>query len=201
MPSSRDPLRLSPHWHVDCRLEAELPEDRVVGTRFLFRVLFGSLALLSALLCSWLLYINLSLRANIHDWDQRIADHRSDDREIQRLQVQYNQESAQIDGAYALVKSPFMISAFAAQLGRTRPDRMTIDALASVGADRIVMRGSLHESSERASRLLGNYVDLLARDPAIGPYFRDIVLTGLERRDNEDLLSFEITFRPKPAAP
>ena len=27
---SRDPLVLSPHWHVDCRLPAELPDDRVV---------------------------------------------------------------------------------------------------------------------------------------------------------------------------
>ena len=24
-----------PHWHFDCRIEAELPENRVVGLRFL----------------------------------------------------------------------------------------------------------------------------------------------------------------------
>jgi hypothetical protein len=35
MKASRDRLFLGPHWHVDCRLVAELPEDSVVGIRFI----------------------------------------------------------------------------------------------------------------------------------------------------------------------
>ena len=35
MSRSKDPLQLSGHWHIDYRIESELPEDTVVGKRFL----------------------------------------------------------------------------------------------------------------------------------------------------------------------
>jgi hypothetical protein len=64
------------------------------------------------------------------------------------------------------------------------------------------MRGSLSEtSSERASRALGKYVEDLRKNPQIGPRFLQIVLKSLERRENNDPLSFEISFVHPPATP
>ena len=40
MSRSKDPLALRPHWHVDYRIEAELPDDTVIGTRFLINLGF-----------------------------------------------------------------------------------------------------------------------------------------------------------------
>jgi|GEM_PF-7011869 len=89
MSRSRDPLALTPHWHLDCRLEAELPEDNLVSNRFLVDALFGSVTLMLTLLTGWLTYKNVSLRYEIHDWEQRIADNRGEIRDIQRMQSEY----------------------------------------------------------------------------------------------------------------
>ena len=40
-----DPLTLDPRWHVDCRIEAELPEDKVIGKRFIIHAAFVAAAL------------------------------------------------------------------------------------------------------------------------------------------------------------
>ena len=68
MKRSRDPLALSPHWHVDCRIEAELPEDNIVGTRFLINMVFTVLALAAVLFTGWLGYKNLGLRYQIRGY-------------------------------------------------------------------------------------------------------------------------------------
>ena len=62
MSKSRDPLALTPHWHVDCALEAELPDDRVVSSRFLVNLPFGAVTLILIVVFSLRLSTDLSLR-------------------------------------------------------------------------------------------------------------------------------------------
>ena len=191
--SGRDPLALSPHWHFDCRIEADLPEDTIVGTRFLINVIGSAVALATLLFAGFLGYQVLSLRYQIKDWEQRINDHRAEVREIQRMQTDYAAEAAKIDQAYELVKPEFNVSDFVAQIGRTRPDMMGIDMIEWNDAG-IVVRGNLRERSERASRLLGAYVEQLRKDPKVSPQFR-VDLTDLDRGSTGDVLRFEIMFR------
>lgn len=61
----------------------------------------------------------------------------------------------------------------------------------------IVVRGSLRETPERASRLIGGYVDVLRADQKIGSRFA-VVLTDLDRGATGDAMKFEISFRLKP---
>ena len=201
MTESRNPFLPPPQWHVDCRIVAELPEDRIVGRRFLVKLLFGSVTLILFLIAGWLLYSCLSQRDHIGDWERRLADNQAEVREIQRLQREYGLEAAKIEAAYTLVSGPLDLSEFIAQIGRTRLKEMTIDIIETSGGG-LVMRGSLSEtSSERASRALGKYVEDLRKDPQIGPRFPQIVLKSLERRENNDPLSFEISFVLPPATP
>ncbi len=199
MKRSRDPLVLSPHWHVDCRIEAELPEDNVVGTRFLVNVLFTAASVGALLFTGWLGYVNLSLRQQIHDWEQRISDNRAEVRDVQRMQREFAVEAAKIDQAHALVRPRFFVSGFIANIGRTRPEQLSIDIIEWNDAG-IVVRGSVQERSERATRLLGGYVDQLRRDQEIGPIFREISLTDLDRGTSGDTIRFEIVFRLNPIA-
>jgi len=196
MKRSRDPLVLSPHWHVDCRIEAELPEDNIVGTRFLINVLFTATALVAGLFTGWLGYVNLSLRYHISDWEQRINENRAEVRDIQRMQREYAVEAAKIDQAHALVRPVLNVSEFFAHIGRTRPEQMAIDVIEWNDAG-IMVRGSLAERSERATRLLGGYVEQLRQDDRIAPLFRDIALTDVGRGTAGDTLRFEIAFRLK----
>lgn len=200
MRRKHDPLGLSPHWHVDCRIEGDLPEDNLVGTRFLINVLFSAAALAALLFTGWLGYLNLTLRYQIHDWDQRIKENRAEVRDIQRMQHEFAAEAAKIDQAHALVAPRFFVARFLGDLGRTRPEPALIENIEWNDAG-IVARGTLQESSERATRLLSDYVDVLRRDARIGPLFREIVLTDLDRGAKADTLRFEISFRLKPPKP
>jgi hypothetical protein len=201
MTGSRNPFLPHPQWHVDCRIVAELPEDSIVGRRFLVKLLFGSVTLILSLVAGWLLYSGLSQRDHIGDWERRLTDNQAEVREIQRLQREYGLEAAKIEAAYTLVNNPLVVSEFIAQLGRTRLEQMTIDII-ETGGGGLTMRGSLREtSSERASRALGKYVEDLRKNPQLGPQFLQIVLTSLERRESNDLLSFEISFVFRPGTP
>lgn len=202
MTKSRDPLALGPYWHVDCRLETELPEDNVVGKRFLINALSGSIALALMLLAGWLAYMSFSLHSQIHDWDQRIADSQGEVREIRRMQSEYLVEAKKIDNAYALMKAPLLISGFTARLGQTLPRQMIIDIIES-NENSILVRGSIHESFEAAGELFSGYRKQLLADPEIGPFFDKILSTGFVRTGGtgDNTISFEITFQRKPPPP
>src|SRR4051812_39694536 len=102
MSRKRDPLGLPPHWHVDCRLQSELPEDTIVGTRFLVNALFSGVALAALLFAGWVGYLTLNLHSQIRDWEQRIKENRAEVRDIQRMQQEYAVEAGKIDQAYQL---------------------------------------------------------------------------------------------------
>ena len=196
-----DPLAVSPNWHIDCRLEAELPEDKVVGRRFLLNALAGLIVVVLLLLAGWLAYKSFSLRYQIHDWEQRIATNNAEVHDLQRMQSDYRSEADKIDHVYPMMMGPMMISRFVASIGRTLPPQMTIDVIDGNEA-KIVMRGNLRETSERASHLATDYLEFLRNDKEIGPYFRAITLTDLARnRSNDEMQNFEITFYYKPPSP
>jgi hypothetical protein len=198
MSRERDPLAPSPHWRIDVRLVAELPEDTVVGTRFLVNVLFCALALAALLFTGWLVYLDLNLRAQIRDWELRISDMRPEVRDVQRMQVEYAAATAKIDQAWKLVRPRLRVYEFITNLGRTRPDPMAIDIIEWNEAG-VVVRGGVQASSEQATGILGDWVRRLNRDEQIGPLFASIQSTDLSRGAADGAFKFEITFRFKPA--
>jgi hypothetical protein len=200
MSRSRDTLGLPPNWHIDCRIEAELPEDNIVGKRFLINVLFSALALAALLFTGWLGYLSLSLRYQIRDWEQRIKDNRAEVNEIKRMQQEYAVEAAKIDQAYQMVNPQFNVSRLIADLGRTRPDPVVIDIIEwnDVG---IVLRGNIRATLEQATATLGQYAKTLAADERIGPLFDRIQLTDLDRGSTGNALKFEMFLKPKPPKP
>jgi hypothetical protein len=199
MKRSRDPLALSPHWHVDLRIESDLPEDTIIGTRFLVNVGFTVLTLVSMLAAGYFGFVWNGLNRDIHYWERRMNDNRAEAADIMRMQREYSTEAVKIDHAYTLVRAPLYVSEFIANLGRTRPDRLSIDFIEWSDSG-IVLRGSLRERSDRATEMLGAYVDLLRKEPKIGPLFRDIVLTDLDRGAAGEALRFELRMSMKPAA-
>lgn len=200
MKRRRDPLDLSPNWHVDCRIEAELPEDNLVGTRFLTHGLFTVVVVSMLLFTGWLGFVATNLRRQIDDWETRLRENRAEVGDIQRMQREYAAEAGKIDEAFALLRPRLRVSEFFAELGRSRPDAMTIELIEWTEAG-IVIRGSLGESSERATRLLGGYVDQLRRHEKIGPLFREILLTDIDRGGAGGALRFEINCVLKSPAP
>ncbi|HEY4990340.1 MAG TPA: hypothetical protein VII09_11060 [Opitutaceae bacterium] len=197
MSRARDRLFLTPNWHIDCRLVAELPEDSVVGIRFITYAVSCAIALAVVLFTGWYVYADLSLRHQIDDAAQRLEDDRWEVIEIRRLQRFYEIESKKIESAYSEMRNPILLSGFTNELGRTLPERMVIDSI-DFGDGRILIRGRLRESSERASILLGKYLEQLRSDPEVGPYFTTINVTGLDRSTEDDqMMSYTLTLHLK----
>ena len=199
--ASRERLLLGPNWHVDCRLVAELPEDSVVGVRFMTYAISCAIALAAVLFTGWYVYADLNLRHQIDDAAQRLEDDRWEVIEIRRLQHFYENESKKIESAFTEMRNPILLSGFTTEMGRTLPERMAIDTI-EYGDGRILIHGRLRESSEAASILLGKYLEQLRTDPAIGPHFSSINVTDLDRStEDEQMMVYAITLRLKPRIP
>ena len=69
------------------------------------------------------------------------------------------------------MKNPLLLSGFISELGHDLPERMVVDSI-ELTEGQFVVRGRLREASERASRLIGGYLDKLRNDPAVGPAFQ-----------------------------
>jgi hypothetical protein len=197
----RDRLFITPNWHVDCRLVAELPEDSVVGIRFITYAVSCAIAIAAVLFTGWYGYADLNLRRQIEDASQRLEDDRWDVIEIRRLQHFYEVETKKIESAYSEIKNPILLSGFIAEVGHTLPDRMAVDTI-EFADGKIVMRGRLRESSEAASVLLGKYLDKLRADTGVGSHFTSINVTDLDRStDDDQMMVYALTFRMKPKTP
>lgn len=193
MSKSRDPLTLSPHWHVDCSLVAELPDDRVVSSRFLVNLPFGAVTLALLVLFGLKLSTDLSLRFEIANSDRRMADSRVEVASIKQMQLDYIGASSKIELAHRLINNRLFVYHFTTELGHTRPEQMVINSIESTDTG-VIVRGTLGESSERATLLIGEYVKQLGKDPEIGPRFKEINVTSFERNRATDQQNFELTF-------
>jgi hypothetical protein len=196
----KDPIAFTAHWHLDCRIESDLPEDNVIGTRFLINTLFAAVAVAGVLFAGWLGYLDLSTRHQTRDWERRIEENRAEVRDIQRMQREYAVEAAKIDEAYKLIRPQLGVYDFLSNLGRSRPSQLVIDAI-DWNDSGIIVRGNLRESSERASLLLGNYVKALFKEEKMAALFKEIRLTGFDRGATNDVINFEVAFYLKPAKP
>jgi hypothetical protein len=201
MTRGRDRLFLTPNWHVDCRLVAELPEDSVVGVRFITYAVSFAVALGAVLFTGWFGYADFSLRQQIDDGNRQMEDTYWDVAEVRRIQRFYEIEAKKIESAYSEMKAPIFLSGFVSDIGRTIPDRMLVDSF-EYGGGKMVVRGRLRESPERASQTIGSYVDKLRAEPSIGPHFASINITSLERSSDDDqMMNYEIALHLKPRSP
>lgn len=184
-----------PHWHFDCRIEGELPENRVVGLRFLLTTACALAAAVTFLLSSWLLYRDFTLRYQIKDWFQRIEDARSQMTDIDQMQAEYATETAKIDSAYAVMKRPFVVSTFLADFGAIVPEGLEINVIDATDSG-MKITGTMHASTEVASDTLGSFVKRLNRDEHYTKIYSAIRLTQLER-DESNVIAFTINFVAK----
>ena len=197
---SRDPLVLSPHWHVDCRLPSELPDDRVVSSRFLVNLPFGLLTLGLLVFGGWELSTDLSLRANVDDLMRRLKESRVEMANIKQQQRDYTALAFKIETADALMTNRLFISHFMSQLSAARPRTMVIDDVEALNVV-LIVRGNMSGSPEQAGGQIGVYVEQLRKDPLIGPRFEDSRVSNFEQPPGSDRNNFELTFKFKPEAP
>ncbi len=179
-------------WRVDCRLSAQLPSEEIVGQRFLTNTIAIAVAASLLMISVWQLYLSTTLQTEITYWQQQIAERTNDFGDLNQNIRQMNQQTAQLDNAYALMGTPYSVAALIPHFGRTRLAKMRIESINGTPSG-VLLRGSLHEPSEQAARTLQRYVNGLRNDDSIGPLFASITLTSLERHAQTEILTFEVT--------
>ncbi len=194
MPRKPADFALEPNWHLDFRDLLSLPEDRVVRVRFLINTCSGAAALILLVLAGWQVYARANVLAQLHFWDERIATHQPEFQELQLVLRDYMAEAAKIKDAYEIIHTPFVASAFVLNIGRTLPQRMTVDTM-EFADNAVTIHGSLAAPPEQASRVVGSYVETLRHDPKIGPLFSDISAPSLDRAREENLFNFVIVLK------
>ncbi len=187
-------------WRVDCRISAALPSGDLVRRRFITNAIAATLATAALVFTFWLTYLGRTLEADIAGWQQRIADNK---RQVDALTADtraLGDAAARIDSAYTLMASPYPLSELLMALGRNRPANMQIESIDSLQTG-LVLRGSLHESSDRAKLTLDQCRQQMLKDPLIGTRFASIGLTSFSRRVEADTFDFELNFKLKEAKP
>ena len=189
------PTELAPaagDWRLDFRLVDHLPEDSVIGQRFVANTIAAAVATAAVLACAWSSYTLYTTVSGIADWEDRIASTAVEVRQIERLQREYAFEAGRIDEIHTLMRNPIAMTTFLTEFARVMPPEVNIDMF-ETRENKLIIRGQLADGSERASRLVGTWVSSLSKHEVLGPPFSEIKLTGLERFDDEDGLSFEIS--------
>lgn len=187
-------------WRVDCRISAALPSSDLVRRRFITNAVAVTLAAAVLMFTAWLLYISQTLAGETTVWRQRIADNK---RQVDALNADTQKLStaaARVEVAHKLMVPPYRLSELLMALGRTRPARMQIESIDSLETG-LVLRGTLHESSDRAKVTLDQCRQAMLADPLIGARFAGIGLTSFSRRENTDSFEFELNFKLKAVKP
>ena len=198
MMPNRDALRAGSNWHVDCRLEGELPKDDGVSGRFLATIFYVSITSSLLLVFAWLGYQTFTFSRQVNDAKKRIADNMPEVRKIQGLQKQYVTEASKIDQAYGVIRPAFVVSEFIGVLSRTLPREITIESIEWRDPETIIMRGALssRESRQTSGRILKEYLSLLKNDPSIRARF-DVQEAAYVASKN----TFAFIFRLQPLPP
>jgi len=188
-------------WRLDTRISATLPSGDLIRRRFITNAVAVTLAVCAMTFTSWLLYTTQSLANDAAFWTQQIASKHQEVEALNALTRELTTQSDRIDAAYALAAMPYRLTQFLLALGRTRPATMQIDGLDSLerGA---VLRGVLHEPSDKARVTINGYREALQREPAISAAFGSVTLTSFSRRDarasSPEAYEFELTFKARP---
>lgn len=187
-------------WRMDCRISAALPSSDLVRRRFIANTVAATLAAATVVFTFWLVYLNQTLSTDTALWHQRIGDHKKQVDALNADTRVLTSASDRIDQAFALMGSPYRLSELIVALGRNRPPTMEVESIDSLETG-IVMRGTLHESSDRAKITLDQCRQQMLADPLIGARFGSIGLTSFSRKDRTDTFEFELTFRLKGGKP
>jgi hypothetical protein len=187
-------------WRVDCRISAALPSSDLVRRRFIANTVAATFAAATVVFTFWLIYLNQTLSSDTALWHQRIGDHKKQVEALNADTRVLTSASDRIDRAFALMGSPYRLSELIVALGRNRPATMEVESIDSLETG-IVMRGTLHETSDRAKITLDQCRQQMLADPLIGARFGSIGLTSFSRKDRTDTFEFELTFRLKGGKP
>src|SRR4051812_27992786 len=199
MTPRRDALRAGSHWHLDCRLEGELPKDDAVSGLFLANILVGTLAFSLCLVFAWLAHQTFKVSNEVRDLESHLTTSRSEVNNIRVLQREYVDEATKVDHAYSTIRPALFASEFIGALSRTLQPKMNIENLVWNDTE-VTMRGFIRENRRVGTQILEDYIKALNADASISSQIIEIRPLGFTPTTPTNG-NFIIKFRLRPLPP
>lgn len=196
---SKQPHYLQP-WHFDCRLSKELPDDNPIRGRFLANLLAATSAAIMLFYAAYTYYALSVTNSDIDYWENHLTVNRTQLDELQKVITTIQRNARRLDDIHRLTQTPFTVTHFIQEIGRSRPTNIRID-MVEYRENTVYIRGGLRETSQKTTAILSQYVGELRANPRLRPLFHQIVQTSMERNLQASTHSFEIILRLQPANP
>jgi Tfp pilus assembly protein PilN len=187
-------------WHVDSSVAMDGDDREFAGRRFLAGAGVATMAALAVAVTAWQLYATNSLRSDTIFWERQMSANQKLFTDLSTAGIALRKQSEMLDRAYELMAEPYQLTDLLVNLGRTIPPHVRVERI-DTNDGRVAISGSVLEPAEEASGTLGRYMDDLRRNPGVGPLFASMAITTLQRKSNNDEMTFELTLRLNRSTP
>lgn len=197
MEPSKDVKTQMPAWHPNFRIEATLPDTKVIRTSFLVNAAAaGVLALLAWLLVSREMEV-AAVNAEIASTQAEIAKLTVTFKKAEPLQKQFSELEKRFAEVENFRKGGWPAALFLERISATLPRMVTIDGI-DMQRDVVLLRGSISGAPEKATATFNEYLAMLTKDAVLAKVAENIRQKSVVGRDAQmGRLTFSIEMKPK----
>jgi hypothetical protein len=116
---------VQPYWRPDFKIQATLPDIKVIRTDFIINFFALGLLLLTVFFLLQREYHAYSLRATIEDMERRIRVAEADDKDSLQLSARFRKEAARVVELQRFYSSPWPAHEFLAELAQLKPQDLS----------------------------------------------------------------------------
>jgi hypothetical protein len=185
-----------PAWHPNLRIEAKLPDTKVVRTDFLVNGIAVTVLLVFVLWCGIREWTIRSLGEQIDETDRLIQRDEPLSRRAVELYGKFTKEQAKTEEVVAFMKSRPTVSDIFLRIGQTLPKKIAIESV-DIGEKSVVLKGTVRGLPEKASGDASAYEAQLRHDPILGELFSEVHIISLTRNPQTDRLMIQISMEFK----
>lgn len=190
------PATVAAYWHPNFRVEASLPDTKVVRTSFVINAAVVVLMLGLGVILYVREAASAEVRAQSAEWSRYIAENRPKYDKAVKMQTEFSDAEKKVREIEAFVASRMIPADFLKIISATLPRLITIDSV-EMRADGVQLRGTVVGSSERSAPLAKAYADQLAANPALKAQMESVKLNSQSRDQEGNRFVFEIELKFK----
>ena len=183
-------------WHPNFRVEATLPDTKVIRTSFMVNATAVALVLATVAYGVSREQSLAEVRAQVDVWEARILEDTPKYTQASAQQAQFTTAEKRLKEIEGFVTSDFVASAFLRQLAVTLPRLCMIES-AEVTAQGVRLRGSIVGPSVKATDIATAYVNQLKTDPLFSAQMQSVMLNSITRDQSDTRMAFEIEMKLK----
>lgn len=200
-----------PYWRPDFKVQATLPDIKVVRTDFIINVISVALVLIAAVTLLQREYRAHVLRSSISQVEQRIRTAEAADNQSLKESERFRKSAQSVEELQRFFQAPFLTHELLAELASLRPEELIFSRVQfSESVDRLKGKGKKTEmgytinitGDVRALTVLTQFKEALQQSTLLNPEnFAVIVDESMQQRNTKTgITPFQVTISLTPGA-